>query len=523
MAHFIEEYWLKNSHLWGGEMITRFPPEPNGHSHAGHAKAMWASFGMAAKFGGRCHLRMDDTNPEKESEAYADSIKEMVAWMGFKWDGEVKHTSDYFDELHALAVELIKSGDAYMDFTSREKMREMRGTLNSPGERCEDAENFADWHLDMFEHMRDGAFDDGECVLRARIDMASPNMNMRDPVLYRVKKMAHNRTGDKWCIYPAYSYAHPASDYIERIALSLCTLEFEDLRPFYDWVVERCIKFMPHADGRHPPVELEFARLELDRGMTSKRKINALVESGSVDGWDDPRLVTLAGLRRRGFTPSSIRKFCEEGGLSKSNATTPFSRMEDFLRLDLDPVAPRRVVVANPVALDVIGGAEGLGEARMANHPKNEEMGSRPFATSSRWWVDASDVRAAGRAEKGFKRVEPGSIFRIMPGVVLECVGVEVDASGAPVKVMAKMSDGKPRSSIHGLAREVALPVDIWEPAPISECEGNADGPEPMLHGFAEPSCMGVEGAWQAIRYGYCSWDSKVPNRLILAVGLRGV
>lgn len=520
MANFIENFWNENGHLWSGEMVTRFPPEPNGYSHLGHAKSIEANFSMADKFGGKMNLRMDDTNPEKESEVFVEAIKEMVEWLGYKWDGEVKYASDYFDKLHELAKTLIMDGSAYMDFTDRETMRANKGTLTSPGVRCEDADNFPEWHLDMFEHMTSGIYEEGECVLRARIDMASPNMNMRDPVIYRVKKIHHNRTGDKWCIYPAYSFAHPASDYLERISLSLCTLEFEDLRPFYDWVVEKCAKFMPDPLMKRVPVELEFARLELDRGVTSKRKINALVESGKVDGWDDPRLVTLAGLRRRGFTPSSIRKFCEEGGLSKANSTTPFSRLEDFLRLDLDASAPRRFVVARPIKLDVLDGPSPyMGEA--SNHPKDDSMGVRRVELSSEMWVDADDVRAAGMAEKGFKRVEPGAVFRIMPGLVLECVSVEIDASGDLSRVVCKTSEAKPRVAIHGLSRSSAVPVEIWEPEVISESDEETSKFLTVRAGMAEPMALATTGTFQAVRYGYCVVDRKHAGRLILSTGLR--
>lgn len=520
MSNFIENFWNENAHLWNGELVTRFPPEPNGFPHAGHAKSLAANHGMAAKFGGKMNLRMDDTNPEKESKVFEDAIKEMVEWLGFKWDGEVKYASDYFDKLHDLAKALIKEGSAYMDFTDRETMRANKGSLTSSGVRSPDAEKEPAWHFEMFERMKLGEFEEGACVLRAKIDMSSPNMNLRDPVIYRVKRIHHNRTGDKWCVYPAYSYAHPASDYFERISLSLCTLEFEDLRPFYDWVVEKCSKIMPDPLMKHVPVELEFARLELDRGMTSKRKINALVEEGRVDGWDDPRLVTLAGLRRRGFTPSAIRKFCEEAGLSKANATTPFMRMEDFLRLDLDESAPRRFVVARPIKLDVIDGPETY-EVEASNHPKDESMGTRWVEFSSEMWIDAEDVRAAGKAEKGFKRVEPGAVLRIMPGFVLECLAVELSENGDPCKVVCKRSEGKPRATIHGLSRNSAKLMEIWEPDVIESEEDEPSSRLVVRHGYAEPGVMITKGTFHAVRYGYCVLDRNNNSRLILSTKLR--
>ena len=423
--------------------------------------------------------------------------------------------------MHEVAKELIMRGLAYMDFSDRETMRANRGTLTTHGTRCEDADNFAEWHLDMFEHMAEGAFEEGECVLRAKIDMASPNMNLRDPVLYRIKKIPHNRTGDKWCIYPAYDFAHPLSDFEERVALSLCTLEFEDHRPFYYWVVARCAEISPNPAMKHVPVELEFARLELDKGLTSKRKINAMVDDGSVDGIDDPRLVTLAGLRRRGFTPSGLLKFCEEAGVSKANSTIPFDRVEDALRMDLDDTAPRRFVVADPIELDIVDGASDPYIVEASNHPKNAELGARSYEVSSKFWIDKSDARLAGMAEKGFKRVEPGCVFRIMPGVVLECVSVEAGADGLPCKVVAKTSTGKPRSTIHGLSRSFAKEVEIWEPETLADESSNPNDNLVVRKGYAEPLALATKGTWHAVRYGYCRIDPNNEDRIITAVKLR--
>jgi glutaminyl-tRNA synthetase len=524
MPNFIENYWNENAHLWNGELVTRFPPEPNGYSHLGHAKALGISFGLAEKFGGKCHLRMDDTNPEAESEEFVAAIKEMVEWLGWTWDGDVKYTSDYFPFIYEVAKKLTAEGSAYVDFSDRETMREMRGSFTVPGHRSLDADKPSSWHMEKFEAMAAGAFDEGACVLRAKIDMASPNMNLRDPVIYRIKTAPHHRTGTAWKVMPSYDYAHPASDFYEGTTLSLCSLEFEDHRPFYDWVVAKCAALMPSHRSAKPPVELEFARLELDRGLTSKRKINVLVEEGKVDGWDDPRLVTLAGLRRRGFTPSSIRKFCEESGVSKANSTTPISRLEDFLRLDLDPVAPRRLVVARPVPLDVVdGGPSAPFEALAPNHPKNESMGTRPFEVSSHWWIDREDVRAAGCAEKGFKRVEPGAVFRIMHAMVMECVSVEVDAAGAVLRVVAKPSEAKPRATIHGLSKGAAKPVEIWEPEVVSESDEDPSRLLVIRSGYAEPLALSTPGTWHAVRYGYCVADARSDDRLILSTGLRGV
>lgn len=524
MSNFIENYWNNNSHLWSGELVTRFPPEPNGMPHAGHALASFWNFYLAEKFGGKCHLRMDNTNPETESTEFVEAIVEAMKWLGFKWEGEIKYASDYFPFIFELAGKLIEEGLAYVDFSDRETMQAMRGTFVEAGRRSPDAEKPPSWHREKFEAMAAGVYEEGECVLRAKIDMSNPNMNLRDPVIYRIKKAPHHRTGDKWVVYPIYHLAHPASDHKEGVTLSLCTLEFEDDRPFYDWVVDKCSKLMPEARSNKAPVELEFARLELDRGVTSKRKIKALVEGALVEGWDDPRLVTLAGLRRRGFTPSAIRKFCEEAGVSKANSVTPFSRMEDFLRLDLDPVAPRRLVVARPVTLDIVeGGPAAAFEASASNHPKDESMGMRPFTVSSEWWIDLNDVRAEGKAEKGFKRVEPGAVFRIMHGLILECLSVEEDAEGRIVHVATKVSEKKPRTTIHGVSRSVAVPVEIWEPETISEDDADPSKLLTIRAGFAEPAALATAGTWQAARYGYCVNDCKSRGRIILSTRLRGV
>ena len=522
MPNFIEDYWEKNKGLWEGKLVTRFPPEPNGYSHLGHALALFGSAHFAKKNGGVFNLRMDDTNPEKEEEHYAKSIEEMVAWLGYKWDGPVRHASDYFDKIFDLALWLVDNGHAYVDFTAKDKMREMRGTLTKPGVRSTDAEKPVEWHREHFLKMRDGEYSDGECSLRAKLDISSPNINMRDPVIYRIKRAVHARTGDKWIVYPAYMFAHPASDFFEGISLSICTLEFEDQRPFYNWTVERCAEYFGSNGRSHVPVELEFARLELDRGLTSKRKINALVEAGKVDGWDDPRLVTLAALRRRGFTPSSIRKFCEEKNVSKANSTTPFSRVEDFLRLDLDDKAVRRVVVARPILMKV---EEGFDEffVPAPNHPKMD-MGERMFSVGVMWWIDSDDVRAAGTAEKGFKRVESGALFRIMhSGLVFECVEVKTDESGNITEVIAKVSpNGKPKCTIHGLSVNSAIPVDIWEVDVLADESTDPADCLTVRKGYCEPDALEVDGTFQAVRYGWIVKDRKHPERLIRAASLRG-
>lgn len=521
MSNFIETFWEKNKNLWGGELITRFPPEPNGLLHIGHAKALGISGGIAEKFGGKMNLRMDDTNPEKENEYFTKMIVEIVDWLGFDYGGKVLHASDYFPTMYNLAKKMIENNLAYVDFTPRDKMSEMRGTLTSPGIRSLDSENSIEWHLAEFNNMKNGVYSEGHCSLRAKLDMLSPNMNMRDPVIYRIKNVPHVRTGNDWCIYANYDFAHPIEDWIERVSLSLCTLEFEDHRPFYDYIISMCEKFLPKNGAKHFPVELEFARLELDRGITSKRKINSLVEAGKVDGFDDPRLVTLVALRRRGFTPSSLRKFCEEAGVSKANSIIPFSRVEDCLRLDLDDKAVRRVVIAKPVLLKVINDFPTF-NIKAANHPKLD-LGERDFEVSSSMWIDVDDVRLAGMAEKGFKRVEPGAVFRIMyTGLIYECIDVIADENGNISSVTAKtVTDKKPRVAIHGLSSNSAISVEIYEPDVIPSEDVEPSDYLNIKKGYCESIVVDTEGTFQAVRYGWVVKDRNKPERLILTTSLR--
>jgi len=520
MSNFIETFWEKNKDLWGGELVTRFPPEPNGLLHIGHAKALGISGGIAEKFGGKMNLRMDDTNPEKEEEYFAKMIVEIVDWLGFDYGAKVLHASDYFPTMYELAKKMIENDLAYVDFTPKDKMREMRGTLTSPGVRSADAGNLIEWHLGEFDKMKSGRYEEGECVLRAKLDMSSSNMNLRDPVIYRIKNVPHVRTGKDWCIYANYDFAHPIEDWIEKISLSLCTLEFEDHRPFYDYIITMCERFIPKNGAKHFPVELEFARLELDRGLTSKRKINALVEAGKVDGFDDPRLMTLVGLRRRGFTPASLRKFCEEAGVSKANSVIPFSRVEDCLRADLDDKAVRRVVIAKPVLLTVLEGD--TFSIKAPNHPKIA-LGERDFEVSATMWIDMDDVRLAGTAEKGFKRVEPGAVFRIMyTGLIYECTDVIADGEGKIISVIAKIvTDKKPRVAIHGLSANAAVCVEIYEPDVIPSEEAEPADYLNIKTGYCEPTALDTDGTFQAVRYGWVVKDRNKPERLILTTSLR--
>lgn len=557
MSHWIDNFWSDNAHHWNNALVTRFPPEPSGFAHLGHAFAASVNVRMARAFGGVSYLRMDDTNPEAESLEFVEAIKNDLKWLGLSFESRVTYASDYFPIMYELANRLIKEGLAYIDCSDKETLRANRGSFIKAGVRSEDASRSIEWHLSHFEAMHRGDFEEGHCVLRAKIDMASPNMNLRDPIIYRIKKAEHYRTKDLWKIMPSYDFAHPVSDFVEGTTLSLCSLEFEDHRPLYDWVVLRCEDFLAERRTTKSPVEMEFARLELDHGTTSKRKIKAWVESGRVTGFDDPRLLTLAGLRRRGVTASAILAFCEAAGVSKANSTTPLSRLDDFLRLECDPVVPRRIVIKDPVHLIVMDGPEESYVVEARNHPKDESLGSRSFTVDREYWLEREDIRAAGTAEKGFKRVEPGAYFRIMNALELECLEVVLDEAGKIIKVLAKKSTTKPRCTIHGLAMSAAVSVSIWEPKVISEEEVFIDAdklvagdPKDDRHtgeirelidpkalgfsdigdvskgsgwysGFCEPLALKTLGTWQAVRYGYCTVDVKNKGCLILAASLK--
>ena len=521
MNNFIEKYWENNKHLWDNKLITRFPPEPNGLLHIGHAKALSVSGGMAEKYGGKMNLRMDDTNPENEDSYFTKMIVEMVDWLEYDYNNTVLYASDYFSSMYDLAIKMIENDLAYVDFTSKDKITEMRGTLYKAGVRSEDSNKPIEWHLSEFIKMKDGVYENGHCVLRAKLDMASSNMNMRDPIIYRIKKIHHERTGDTWSIYPTYDYAHPNEDFYENISLSLCTLEFEDHRPFYDYIISLCKKFLPSTGAKHHPVELEFARLELDKGLTSKRKINALVEEGKVDGFDDPRLVTLIALRRRGFTPASIRRFCEDIGVSKSNSIIPFAKLEEALRIELDDKALRRIVISKPVLMTVVNSFDTF-NVKAANHPKID-LGERDFLVSSKMWIEEDDIRLTGKAEKGFKRVEIGAVFRIMyTGLIYECIDILTDDNGDIKEVLVNVVlDKKPRVAIHGLAVDNALPIEISEPDVIPSDNVNPSDYIKIKNGYCEPCTLDTEGTFQAVRYGWIVKDRNVFNKLILTTTLK--
>ncbi|MCX2863915.1 glutamine--tRNA ligase/YqeY domain fusion protein [Paucibacter sp. PLA-PC-4] len=426
---------------------TRFPPEPNGYLHVGHAKAICLNFGLARDYGGICHLRFDDTNPEKEEQEYVDAIKEMVAWLGWSWDAEFEgrttshlfYASNYFDFMYRAAEHLITAGDAYVDEQTPEQMRANRGDFTTPGTNSPFRDRSPAENLARFREMRDGKHPDGAMVLRAKIDMASPNINLRDPALYRIRRATHHNTGDTWCIYPMYTYAHPIEDALERITHSICTLEFEDQRPFYDWLLEHL------ADGgllaRPLPRQYEFGRLNLSYVVTSKRKLRQLVEEGHVTGWDDPRMPTLVGMRRRGYTPESIRAMVDGSGTTKTNSWLDYSVLDGCLRADLEGKAARASVVLEPLKLkltnfaEIFGSTEHREPCHAPAHPHLPELGQRDFTFGPELWVEREDFMEV--PSKGYHRLFPGNKTRLKYGYVVECTGCEKDEAGNITAVLA--------------------------------------------------------------------------------------
>jgi glutaminyl-tRNA synthetase len=402
-------------------IVTRFPPEPNGYLHFGHAKSIVLNFELAKHYGGRCNLRFDDTNPEKEEQEYVRSIEEMVRWLGYDY-GKALYASDYFGFMYRCAEYLVEQGSAYVDSQSAEEMQHNRGSFTEPGKNSPYRDRSAGENLALLRDMKAGRYGDGAHVLRAKIDMASPNINMRDPVLYRIRHAEHHRTGNQWCLYPMYTYAHPIEDAVEKVTHSLCTLEFEDQRPFYDWLLEKL------AEGglvKLPlPQQIEFARLNLTHVVLSKRKLIQLVEEGHVDGWDDPRLPTLAGARRRGYTPEGFRRFAERIGVSKANQVIDFGVLEDCMREHLNEIAPRRMAVLDPVKLVIANYPAGKEEmVEVPNHPQKPDMGKRQVPFSGEMWIEREDYQET--PPKGYFRLYPGNMVRLRYGYVVKCVGYD--------------------------------------------------------------------------------------------------
>lgn len=405
-----------------GRVHTRFPPEPNGYLHIGHAKSICLNFGIAKDFNGLCNLRFDDTNPSKEEVEYVESIKEDIKWLGFSWDERLYYASDYFEQLYDFAVKLIKKNKAYVCDLSAEEIREYRGTLTEPGRESPYRNRSVEENLDLFEKMREGVYPNGSKVLRAKIDMSSPNLNMRDPVLYRIMHEEHHRTGNKWCIYPMYDFAHPLSDALEKITHSLCTLEFEDHRPLYDWVIEQLIE-------GDKPEQYEFARLDLTNTVMSKRKLRQLVEKGYVLGWDDPRMPTISGLRRRGYTPEAIKDFCQRIGVAKANSVVDVALLEHCLRQDLNSRAPRVMAVLEPVKVIILNYPEGQEELLEAeNNPENPAAGTRQLRFSREIYIEQEDFRED--PPKNYFRLSPGKEVRLKHAYIIKCERVIKDENG---------------------------------------------------------------------------------------------
>jgi glutaminyl-tRNA synthetase len=409
---------------YAGRVVTRFPPEPNGYLHIGHAKAICLDFGVAAEYGGVCHLRFDDTNPTREDVEYVESIKEDVRWLGYDWGEHLYYASDYFDQLYQYAIELIKLGKAYVDSLTPEEIREYRGTLTQSGKDSPYRNRSVEENLDLLQRMKEGEFEDGAHVLRAKIDMASPNLNMRDPTLYRIRKVAHHRTGDKWCIYPLYDFAHSLSDSIERVTHSLCTLEFEDHRPLYDW-------FLDTLDVYHSQ-QIEFARLKLTYTIMSKRKLRELVEQGYVSGWDDPRMPTISGLRRRGYTPGAIREFCEHIGVAKRDTMVDIALLEHYLREDLNLSAPRVMAVLRPLKVVLVNYPDDqVEEFDAVNNPEDPTMGTRKVPFSKVLYIEQDDFREDPPSR--FFRLAPGREVRLRYAYYITCVDVIKDPATGEV------------------------------------------------------------------------------------------
>ena len=501
---------------------TRFPPEPNGYLHIGHAKSICLNFGLAKEYNGLCNLRFDDTNPVKEDVEYVDSIKADVEWLGFKWEGEPRYASDYFDALYGYAIELIKKGLAYVDELSPEEMREYRGTLTEPGKNSPYRDRSVEENLALFEKMKNGEFAEGKASLRAKIDMASPFMVMRDPVLYRIKFASHHQTGDKWCIYPMYDFTHCISDAIERITHSLCTLEFQDNRRLYDWVLENI------SIERPLPHQYEFSRLNLEGTLTSKRKLLKLVNDGIVDGWNDPRMPTISGLRRRGYTPASIREFCRRIGVTKQDNVVEYSALESCIRDDLNQNAPRAMAVIDPVRV-VIENFEGEEMLTAPNHPNRPELGERQLPFTKEIYIDRADFRE--EANKQYKRLVLGKEVRLRNAYVIKAERVEKDANGEittifctydPETLGKNPADGrKVKGVIHWVSATHNHPAEfrLYErlfTVPNPGAEENIESvlnPTSLVvkHGFVEQSLGNAEAekGYQFEREGYFCADSK--------------
>lgn len=512
---------------------TRFPPEPNGYLHIGHAKSILLNYGLAQKYHGKFNMRFDDTNPTKEKIEFVESILADIRWLGADWEDRLFFASDYFQQMYEAAITLIRKGKAYVCDLSAEEIRSYRGSLTEPGKESPYRNRSVEENLELFENMKNGMYQDGEKVLRAKIDMASPNINMRDPVIYRVAHMTHHNTGDTWCIYPMYDFAHPIEDAIERITHSICTLEFEDHRPLYDWVVRE-------LEYPEPPKQIEFAKLYLTNVVTGKRYIKKLVEDGVVDGWDDPRLVTIAALRRRGFTPESIKKFVELCGVSKANSSVDYAMLEYCIREDLKQKAPRYMAVLDPIKLIIDNYPEGEIEyVEAVNNPENEAMGTRKIPFGREVYIEREDFMI--EPPKKYFRLFPGNEVRLMHAYFVTCVGYETDENGKVTVVHAtydpetKCGSGftgrKVKGTIHWVPKEAAIEAEVrlYENL-VDEEKGklNADGTlnlnehsiQVMPTCYLEPAFSGAKApeSFQFVRNGFFCVDSKdsTPEHMVL-------
>ena len=519
--NFIEEIIDEDNEngKYGGEVYTRFPPEPNGYLHIGHAKSICLNFGTALKYGGKCNLRYDDTNPGKEDTEYVDAIERDVKWLGFDWAKRC-WASEYFEKMYDAAVILIKKGKAYVDSLNADEIREYRGTLKAPGKESAARSQSVEEALDLFERMKAGEFADGERVLRARIDMASPNMNMRDPVIYRISHAEHHNTGNKWCIYPMYDFAHPIEDAIEGVTHSLCTLEFEDHRPLYDWVLREV------GLWETPPRQIEFARLDLTDTVTSKRKLKALVDDGVVDGWDDPRMPTIAGMRRRGFTPEAIRRFCDEIGVAKANSLVDIAMLEHFVRDDLGGKVESRNVVEDPVKVVITNWPEDAGTepVEVENNRNVPEMGTRTVPFGRELYIDGADFME--EPVKKYFRLYPGNEVRFKGAYYITCNEVVKNEDGSikellctydPATKGGDSPDGrKVKGTIHFVEASTAVPIRVrnYEHLYVTSEDGEQalnDHSVTEKICYAEPSVGEAEPGerFQFFRHGYYIMDEK--------------
>lgn len=515
--NFIEEFVMQDMQK-NPVVQTRFPPEPNGYLHIGHAKALCIDFGIAEKFGGKCNLRFDDTNPTKEDVEYVDAIQYDIRWLGFEWD-KLRFGSEYFDKCYELAVKLIKNGDAYVCDLTKDEMREYRGTLTEPGKDSPFRNRSIEENLDLFERMRTGEFEDGSRTLRAKIDMASPNINLRDPALYRILHRRHHQTGDKWCIYPMYDFAHPIQDAIEGITHSLCSLEYEAHRPLYNWVIEKC-------GFEHKPRQIEFARLNMTNTIMSKRYLRRLVEEGYVSGWDDPRMPTLCGMRRRGYTPEAIKDFLERAGVSKADSTVDTAMLEHCVREHLNLTAHRAIAILDPVKVIIDNWDDGYENITLENLPGDESQGTHTVRFGRELYIEREDFME--EPPKKFFRLKPDGEVRLKGAYIVKCISARKDENGVVTEIHCTYDpatrsgecERKVKGTLHWLCAEDAVPAEFRLYESLIAPDANPDAEDfieninknslETKHGFVEPmlaECKAGE-RYQFMRIGYFAADA---------------